>query len=169
MAFAALLVAAPLVRCQEEDDEAVVFEDAVEEQPAAEEPVAAAAGGAAGGYADMATEYINKASEIAKPYVDQAYEAAAPYLDQAQVRRRRAHARRVGARLPEAAGGSGTAGSSSHTRAPEPPSLQTPRRAADPLLLLTPFPSPPPRRRRQEYLGPYLEKLGLKKGDKSEL
>lgn len=82
VAFAVLLAAAPLVRCEEEEVQEQIV---IEQEAAAEQPAAAGTPAAAGGYADLATDYLNKATEYAKPYVDQAYEAAAPYLDQAQV------------------------------------------------------------------------------------
>lgn len=80
MAFAALLVAAPLVRCQDDDDDSEeVFVDASE--AASPEPAqAAAAGAGAGGIADMATEYLNTATELGKQYAGQAAELAQQYL-----------------------------------------------------------------------------------------
>ena len=48
-----------------------------------DEPAAAAtAGGSAGGYADMATEYLNTATELGKQYSCQAAEVAQQYLGQ---------------------------------------------------------------------------------------
>lgn len=79
LAFAALLVAAPLVRCQDDDDSEEVFVDASE--AASPEPAqAAAAGAGAGGIADMATEYLNTATELGKQYAGQAAELAQQYL-----------------------------------------------------------------------------------------
>jgi hypothetical protein len=78
LAFAALLVAAPLVRCQDdEDDVDDTFVDA-EETVASPEPAAAAGG--AGGIADVATEYLNTATELGKQYASQAAEVAQQYL-----------------------------------------------------------------------------------------
>lgn len=76
MAFAALLVAAPLVRCQDDDED--VAEEFVETETAASPEPADAAAGA--GIADMATEYLNTATELGKQYVGQAAEVAQQYL-----------------------------------------------------------------------------------------
>ena len=76
MAFAALLVAAPLVRCQDDDEDAVA-EEAVIETEAASSPEPAAG---AAGIADVATEYLNTATELGKQYVGQAAEVAQEYL-----------------------------------------------------------------------------------------
>jgi hypothetical protein len=77
LAFAALLVAAPLVRCQDDDDDVEdTFVDA-EETVASPEPSAA---GSAGGIADVATEYLNTATELGKQYASQAAEVAQQYL-----------------------------------------------------------------------------------------
>lgn len=78
LAFAALLVAAPLVRCQDEDEEA--FEETVVETEAAASPEPAAAAASAGGIADVATEYLNTATELGKQYASQAAEVAQQYL-----------------------------------------------------------------------------------------
>lgn len=73
-------MAAPLVRCQDDDD--IEEEDFVDaEETVVDEPAAAAtAGGSAGGYADMATEYLNTATELGKQYASQAAEVAQQYL-----------------------------------------------------------------------------------------
>jgi hypothetical protein len=77
LAFAALLVAAPLVRCQDDDDDVEdTFVDA-EETVASPAPAAA---GSAGGIADVATEYLNTATELGKQYASQAAEVAQQYL-----------------------------------------------------------------------------------------
>lgn len=78
LAFAALLVAAPLVRCQDDDDVEEEFVDA--EETVVSEPAAATTGGSVGGYADMATEYLNTATELGKQYASQAAEVAQQYL-----------------------------------------------------------------------------------------
>lgn len=76
MAFAALLVAAPLVRCQDDEDDA---EEVPVHTEAASSPEAAEGGA---GYADVATEYLNTATELGKQYVGQAAEVAQEYLGQ---------------------------------------------------------------------------------------
>lgn len=67
------------MRCQDDDDVEEEFVDA-EETVASEPAAAATASGSAGGYADMATEYLNTATELGKQYASQAAEVAQQYL-----------------------------------------------------------------------------------------
>jgi len=69
-------VAAPLVRCQDDDED--VAEEFVETETAASPEAAGAAAGA--GIADLATDYLNTATELGKQYVGQAAEVAQQYL-----------------------------------------------------------------------------------------
>jgi len=72
VALAVLLVAAPIVRCQEE-------EEAPESAPAAVDPASPL-----DQYQKMATEYVQKAIEVGSPYVEQAQEVAAVYVEKAK-------------------------------------------------------------------------------------
>jgi bacteriorhodopsin len=72
--LAVLLVAAPIVRCQEEE------EDVPEATPAA----AAVPASPLDEYTKMANEYVQKAIEVGTPYVEQAQEVAAVYVEKAK-------------------------------------------------------------------------------------
>ena len=74
VALAVLLVAAPIVRCQEEEDAPESAPAAVDVDPAS--PLDQ--------YQKMATEYVQKAIEVGTPYVEQAQEVAAVYVEKAK-------------------------------------------------------------------------------------
>uniref|UniRef100_A0A383WQA9 Uncharacterized protein n=1 Tax=Tetradesmus obliquus TaxID=3088 RepID=A0A383WQA9_TETOB len=100
LAVVALLATSAVVRCQDDEEPTVMHfssEAAAEAAEAAAEPIPAAtptpaaatptpaaAAGSMDAYKELATEYLNKATETATVYVAQAQEMATEYLGQAQ-------------------------------------------------------------------------------------
>ncbi|WIA20892.1 hypothetical protein OEZ85_005238 [Tetradesmus obliquus] len=102
LAVVALLATSAVVRCQDDEEPTVMHfssepEAAAEAAEAAAEPIPAAtptpaaatptpaaAAGSMDAYKELATEYLNKATETATVYVAQAQELATEYLGQAQ-------------------------------------------------------------------------------------